>query len=181
MLVYVKNEKAVANLLRTLPRRISSATPTLFRTMGGLLVRDVRARLSSGDGGKWAPPSKWVKAKRNARKVLVGLGGRIKQRVVGRSLHVYFDSPGPWTLTQHHQGFVTPPTGERVSFRLKRPSALGLPSSRTSFSFISRRESPTPARKIWPNTAEVVTMIEPTIVPWFNRLLLRIPGVEAAS
>lgn len=127
----------------------------LMRQYGQLMVRMVKENIrTQGDtfGSKWRPASKWIVAKKARHSVLLEAIPNVKFQAYSGSVRVFFASPGEWSLTQHHQGFTVPPSGHRETFALRRPSVLGKKTN--TFSFISRKPSVVPARRIWPTDTQ---------------------------
>lgn len=173
MLTIVANTKSASRYINGLERRIDRALPGLWRQLAVPLKADVKTRLSTADGGRWAKPSRWIKAKKNARKVLTGLTSRIKSRYTPTTLSVYFESPGDWTLTQHHDGFTKPAEGRHVLIPIKNPRPLGLSRGTKWFSFFHRKASVVPARKVWPSEAEAEAIIVPVASAWIAKVLAK--------
>jgi hypothetical protein len=171
MLSITVNTISATRYLNGLPRRIDRALPGLWRQLATPLKQDVRTRLSSADGGRWAKPSKWIKAKKNSRKVLNGLGSRIRSRYTQRALSIYFDSPGEWTLTQHHDGFTKLPELRNVTIPIKNPRPLGLSRGTKWFRFYHGKPSVTPARKVWPTEVEAEVIVAPIASRWIVQVL----------
>lgn len=181
MEIIVENQKKAERFLRNFDREVSRSWLRLFRIIGPKLRQDVKNRIISQNNGSWDPVSKWIRAKKNSRKPLVGVWRYVKNKSItgvgGGKLYLLFESPGDWTLTQHHDGFVNKPTGNRVTIPIVNPRPLGLKAGTKSFSFIDRRGSVVPARKAWPSEDEALKIIIPEITPWFrdvvNRTLAR--------
>lgn len=177
MQIVVKNRQELERFFRKLEREIDRGWLRLFRQIGPGLRQDVKNRIISEDGGSWESVSKWVRAKKNARKALSGTWKRVKTRTItgvgGGKLFLFFESPGDWTLTQHHDGFVNQPTGRRVNIPIVNPRPLNLKAGTSSFSFVDRNSSKVPTRKIWPSENEAIGIIQPKVAPWFVDIINR--------
>lgn len=180
--VEVIGEKDATYLLRKgIPDTLSKGLVELVREAARILRDDSKRRMGSGDNGAWAPPSKWIKAKKGARKALAGMQRYIKSRAirsVGRGAHsaagiVYFDNPngGKWNINDHHTGFTRPPSGRFVTIPIRQPSHLGLSPGTSKFRFRSTRPSVVPARKIWPTEAEAIAQIQLPAQMWLSRTI----------
>ena len=176
--VTIRNERAVRAALKGIDKALIAERPALFQTLGRLLQDDVRQRMDSRGGGSWAPPSKWILAKKNARSALAGQSSRVRFQVFPDKLAIFFASPGQWTLTQHNDGFTVQPDGSRVTIPLQNPSALSLPGSAKTFSFLSRRASVVPPRRSWPTEAEALAKIQAPLSVWIRKTVGSVPGVR---
>jgi hypothetical protein len=173
MITLTVNTTSASRYINGMERRIDRALPGLWRQLAIPLKSDVRTRLSTADGGRWAKPSRWIRAKKNARKALTGLGSRIRSRYTQQALSIYFDSPGDWTLTQHHDGFTKLPELRQVTIRIKNPRPLGLSSGTKWFRFFHGRPSVVPARKVWPSEQEAVAIVTSIASAWIAKVLQR--------
>lgn len=123
-------------------------------------------------GQKWAPPSKWIKAKKNRGTVLDEFISRIHYRVTKGTGAIYYQGPGDYDPEQHEEGFTVAPTGRRVTIELQAPQHLTRKPNSTDpyrwkkFSFISHRASVVPARRIWPTESVAQDMFTPMINKW---------------
>jgi len=176
--IYISNEKQVRDALKRIDKALVAERSTLFNTLGRILQDDVRERMDTRDHGSWAPPSKWILAKKNARSALAGQSRNVRFQTFPDKVVIFFTSPGQWTLSQHHDGFTVQPDGSRVTIPLQNPAPLSLPSSAKTFSFISRRPSVVPARKAWPTEAEAVAKIQTPISLWIRKVVGSVPGVR---
>lgn len=176
--IYIRNEKAVRDALKRIDKALLAERPALFQTLGRVLVDDIRDRMDTRGHGSWAPPSKWILAKKNARAALAGQSKNVRFQAFPDKLVVFFSSPKQWTLTQHNDGFTVQPDGSRVTIPLQNPSALSLPGSAKTFSFISRKPSVVPARRSWPTEAEALAKINVPVSLWIRKTLTGIPGVR---
>lgn len=112
--------------------------------------------------GEWKPASKWTIAKKNTTKLFKGLHNNFGVRAFSTRAEVFFKSTGRWSIDQHHEGFTEAPTGSLVTIQLKRPRALQ-DWKYDHFTFVSKRASHVPRRRIWPTTAQARQIINPHI------------------
>lgn len=166
--------------INLIDREIASG-PKRFRKM--LLTRLARAgqkmtrrNITTQGGGTWAPLSDWTKAQTGRRKALVTIRkfvGIKRANANATKSATVFRSPGLWSLTQHHQGFVERPTGKVVKIDLKRPTALGSKlKSKVSVTFKDNREKVVPARPVWPRGRKLKLLVVREVRAWrtkFNR------------
>lgn len=178
MSIKFANEARVRNILPLISKALTAHLPNLWTDIGPPLRDDVRDRLDSQDHHRWAKASKWIRAKKGTDKLLQGLSHRVGFKAFPKKLEIFFNSPGQWTLDQHADGFKVPPTSQRVTIKLRDPSALGLPPKAKAFSFMSKNQSVVPARKTWPTEPEVVAIIAPRLGRWVKRSLNTVPGVR---
>jgi len=179
MEVLVPRARATEAFLSGLSRDVEQALPSALRDVSIALRENVRRRIVTNDGGTWRPVSKWIRAKKNARKPLAGMQNRVKSRVFGsRRAEVFFESPGEWTLTQHHEGFNQPQVGPEdeylkpfVVLNIVNPRPLSLPGP-GRFAFVPRRQWATPARRIWTSETEAVAIAVPLIERWAREKLM---------
>jgi hypothetical protein len=193
--IILVNGKETQAFLNEVNEAVVTERPSLFRSLGEVLVADVKRRIMTSDDGKWAPASKWLRAKTGQSKVLLGAEKFVRYQFTRDMLHVLGKS-GKWTLTQHHEGFenklVDPseprdPYG-RVILKIKDGNPLklyvemrrkrdGTVTQRTqTFSFIAKKIGRTPARKIWANEQEVIKMATPVSSRWFETLIRKAGG-----
>lgn len=182
--IEVIGEKDASYLLRKgIPDTLSKGLLELVRTCAAILRDDAKKRMGSSDSGSWAPPSKWIKAKKGARKALAGMQRYIKSRAirsVGRGANsaagiVYFANPdNDWNINDHHTGFTRPATGRFVTISLKQPSHLGLRPGTSKFRFRSVKPSVVPARKIWATEAEAISKIELPASMWLSKAISKL-------
>lgn len=161
----VQIEKALAQLSKDIRRR-----RTLMSRIGKNVRDDVRNRIRTQNQGTWAKPGKWIKAKKDARKALSGTAKFVRSKSTKDRAEIFGAMPGTWTLTQHDRGFTRTPSGRRVTLNLKRPGALNLPSSRKMISFIDRKVTSTPARKIWSEDFKVKLIVEKEGRKWLREV-----------
>lgn len=181
----VAEAKAFFNAVR---ERIASELPTLFRSLGDVLVADVKQRIITSDGGAWAPASKWLRAKSGQSKVLLGMEKYVRFRLSRGNLKI-LGKGGLWTLTQHHEGFVNQLAGAsekfdidgRVLIPIKDAEPLGLYAEMRRgrmggqraqvFAFVPKRAGRTPARKVWTGGEEAAAMCQPIASRWLERIV----------
>lgn len=170
--ITIINDENVKRGFSEIAKSILRKRRSLLLTISRELKMDVKKRIVKQDGGAWDRPSKWTRAKKGRRKALVGTSKFIKHQAIKEAAVVFGDIPGNWTFTQHHFGFRKAPTGKRVFLSLQRPSALN-PNPGPKMSFISTRESVTPARKIWPTVphAKRITLLAAN--PWIRKTARR--------
>lgn len=171
MEIVVKNGVKIERGVRRLGRTLLRESPSLFKVLGRVLRDDVRQRIRTQDGGKWAPLSPWTVARTAKRRPLAGQDRNIKFKVLSRRLEVYFDAPSNWDISKHHRGYTIPADGGYHSIAIKRPSALGLSPGTTRFRFRWSKSGKVPARKIWPTPNEAKRIAEPHIKPWANDVI----------
>lgn len=176
MSIKLVGEARVDAVFKQLRVLVKDHAHKLWMQVGPELRDDIINRIETQDAGRWAPASKWVLAKKNTSKALQGEGIRMQWNGMGPKMKVF--SRAKYQMDDHHQGFTVPPSGQRVTIQLKNPSALGLPANAKAFSFLSKRGSDVPARKIWPTEAEVIGIVHPKVEPWIRGLLMKIPGVR---
>lgn len=176
--------------LAKLNSAINEGMPSLFRSLGDIYVADVKHRIISQDDGKWAPASKWLKAKSGQSVVLDGTEKYVKARVTKNALSIYGSQRG-WSFTQHHEGFENALVGPgeerdahgRVVLQIKDPRPLNLyveyrkkrdgssiPRA-TVFAFVAKRAGRTPARKIWATAEEAIRLGQPTASRWLAKIV----------
>jgi hypothetical protein len=193
--VTLTNGVEARDFLRRLDQRIKDTLPALFRSLGDIYVADVKHRIISQDKGRWAPASKWLRAKKGHSRVLDGAERFIRARVNASRLAIVSTARG-WSLTQHHDGFENQLTGPkdqfddqgRVVLKLRDGRPLnhyvemrrkrdGSTTPRASvFAFIATKAGVTPARKIWPNTDEAIRLGNPTASRWLNKVVREAGG-----
>jgi hypothetical protein len=183
--------------MAALARNISGRMPELFRVLGYSLVENVQHRIITRDSGRWAPASKWTRAKTGYNfPTLLGAERYVRQRVTSKALTVYGATGKSWTLTQHHEGFTNAlkradeETDEhgRVIIPIKDGAPLNLyqefrkkrdgtttPRAQV-FAFVPKKVGITPARKIWPNEAEVKAIAQPIADAWLKKVVSEATG-----
>lgn len=176
--VQIRNQQQVLAALKRIDVALKAGMMPLFNESGRALRDFTQKRISTSDGGNWKPVSKWIRAKKNTTKALAGMQSRIKFKSMPTQMELYFESPGNWAISDHDKGFTVGATGKRVTIPLRNPAALGLPSKALSFSFISRRDSVVPARKVWPTDKEAEAILVPIVSRWVRRTLGAVPGVR---
>lgn len=164
-----------------LARDVTGNNPVMQRRLMNKLAskaRDMTRRNITTQGlGAWKKLSKWTVAQTGRRKALVTLRKFIVvKKAKGRatSASVVFNSPGDFTLTQHHDGYADPALGTVVKIELKRPGALGLPRKQTSKSFVDKRNRQVPARPVWPEGARLFKMLRVETRKWARQVDRRV-------
>jgi hypothetical protein len=170
--IFVNNSKAKAALDKAMT--LEGALSSLLTLLIGQFQRQVKANLASQgrEFGQWETASKWIIAKKGSSKLFEGVQERVRVRNAPGRAEVVFDSPGEWTLTQHQGGFFKLPTGNLVTLDLKAPLVLGVTNSK--FSFISKRESRVPPRRMWPTDKGATQSAKPLVEQWAKALEARI-------
>lgn len=188
--VQLRNGVETKDFLRKLEVALREQLPSLFRTLGDTYVADVKHRIISQDDGKWAPASKWLKAKTGQSRVLDGMEKYVKARISATQLAIVSTAIG-WSLSMHDQGFENKLVGPResldghgrVELKIKDGRPLNLyvelkrkrdgstvPRSQT-FAFVPKKPGHTPARKIWPTADEAVRLGNPIASRWLNQIV----------
>lgn len=192
--VKVLNGEEAQVFFDRLKTALSDQRIDLFRSIGAQAVKRVQHRIVTQDDGRWAPVSKWIRAKTGQEKALLGTekfirftATRNKLRVVGHG--------GKWTHTQHDEGFqneLESPTEKhdergRVVLKIKdaRPIAIYQETRRvkgqqvaraTVFAFKPKRRGRTPARKIWDTPEEVLEYADPIASRWLEKVVMETGG-----
>jgi hypothetical protein len=187
MEIIVKNAEEARAALQAIREKITSELPSLYRTLGDSLVENVKRRMVTSDDGRWAPGSKWLRAKTGQNKVLLGQEKYVRFRIAGGTLKI-LGKGGKWTLTQHHEGFVNDLAGSgeqfdehgRVILKIKDGNPLnlyvqmrrsGLGQQSQVFMFVPKKVGKTPARKIWPTGEETAVIGQPIATRWLERVV----------
>lgn len=121
-------------------------------------------------GQKWAPLSKWTKARTGRNKALLKQRERIIFRTAPGRLEVgYREEEAGWNLTKHHKGFRTlGVTGKLMRVPLVRPTALNpVPKGNAKF-FTKSKAAVVPARPIWPDRKMIGVMGRPIVTQWMQ-------------
>lgn len=168
--ITIINDDQTEKALEQLGKDIRSRRRTLMSRIGQSVRDDVRARIRTQNNGTWAKPGKWIKAKKDARKALSGTGKFVRSKSTKDRAEVFGAMPGDWTFTQHDRGFTRAPSGQRVTLNLKRPGALNLPSNQKTISFVDKKPSTTPGRKIWSEEFQVKLIIEKEGRKWIREV-----------
>ena len=162
------NARGVADTINKIGVSLSHPQE-LFLQLGTAFVDDITKRIVSQDEGRWAQPSKWVRAKKSTDRALAGIEKYLHSKATDVSLEVYAQTDGEWSFTQHDQGFENlenNQVGERIQIDVVNPGPLGLPSA-GPFSWIPRNGSGrTPARKIWPTEDDARRIAQPIFSRW---------------
>lgn len=170
------NAADVSQKLDRLNDDIKFSLPLLWQQIGPRLVDDVRNRITTQDGGRWADLSKWVKAKKTVFRALQGTEQYVKWKQSGDGMVVYGDMPSDWTFTQHHDGFENKEDHKangRITIDIVNPGPLGRKSA-GPFSWIPTGETfRTPARQIWPTNEQARTIVLPIASRWLESVVNR--------
>ena len=146
---------------------------SLLSLLSESFQRQVRSNLE-GQGrefGEWKGASKWIVAKKGTSKLFQGIQERVRVRHSPTRSEVVFASPGNWSLTQHQDGFTVPPSGQLVTLDLRAPHILGVKGNK--FSFISKRGSKVPGRRMWPTQTRARQRAIPLVDQWAKKLEAR--------
>lgn len=170
--IHVNNSKAKEALDKAM--NLEGALSSLLSMVIAQFQRQVKSNISrqGGDFGQWEPASKWIVAKKGSSRLFEGIQERVRIRNAPGRAEVVFDSPGEWTLTQHQGGFFVLPSGNLVTLDLKAPLVLGVTNSK--FSFISKRESRVPPRRMWPTDKSAQASAQPLVEQWAKALEARL-------
>lgn len=165
--------------LAKLQAALNQAVPEMFRQeIGPYLKADTQRRIRTQDYGRWAPASKWIRAKKGSDRILYGQDNHVDFRVFPRRLELIHRSPSYWNITQHHTGFTKQPVHHRFTIPIKDPVPLGLPGNAKVFSFVMHNPSVVPPRKIWPTEGDVMPRIAHSASLWIQKTINRVPGVR---
>ncbi len=160
-----KTKKGLLKIQRALKR-----TNPLMNGIGRALRDDARRRITTQDGGTYAPLSKWTRAQTGRRKALITERKNITFKLVGGSLQIGHVSPGAWTIGMHERGFVEQNKSETIT--LRNPKALKDVRG-TQFFLKSPKPSVTPARKVFANRAETESIARRKADEWIKRIVER--------
>ena len=163
----VETQKGINKIMRDVNK-----TSVLFRRIGQGLRDDARRRITTQDGGKYAPLSKWTRARTGRRKALTTEKKNINFRVTGSTLLIGHTATG-WNLSMHEKGFRTPGfSGRSVTIPLKNPKALRNIKG-DSITIRAAKASDVPARRVFPNEGEATTIIRPIVNDWLRKIIKR--------
>lgn len=176
------NAKDVANSFEKLAANVEQRKIWLLAEIGTAFVRDIQDRIKTADGGRWAPPSKWTRAKKAVTKSLAGAEVYVKWRVRTNKLVVYADAP--YSLSLHHRGFQNAILGRkekivkgRLAINVINPAPLGLKKA-GPFYFVPKKAGVTPARRIWTSEGEQVKIGGPIMSRWLKNVVQSTPGFK---
>lgn len=171
------------NLLKVVDKDLFRGPKRFRRKLLNRVARGARdasrSNIRSQGGGKWPPLSKWTRAQTGRRKALIDQIPRILATLANRaamSSAVIHNSPGDWSLNQHHTGFTEPPTNKVVKIELKNPGLLGLKRVKEKY-FVDNEPTVVPRRPIWPEGRQLKRLMEVEINRWrveFDRHLKRV-------
>lgn len=163
----VETQRGIKQIMRNVNK-----TKTLFSRLGRGLRNDARRRITTQDGGQYAPLSKWTRARTGRRKALTTEKKNISFMMIGSRLLIGHTATG-WSLNMHEKGFITPGfSGKSVTIPLRNPSALKNVKG-NSITIRGAKASVVPARRVFPNEGEAVTIIKPIIEDWLNKIIKR--------
>jgi hypothetical protein len=152
-------------------RNVQKTTP-LFNRFGRALRDDARRRITTQDGGKYDKLSKWTRARTGRRKALITERKNISHMIVGSRLLIGHTATG-WNIAMHEKGFTTPGfSGRTVVIPLKNPAALR-DVKKNFIAIRGAKESVVPARKVFANKDEALTIMKPIITDWLNKIIKR--------
>jgi hypothetical protein len=168
------NAANVADFFRKLQEQVDETRGVLLTALGRDLMENTQRRIKTANDGTWAPPSKWVQAKKGVNQALVGTEKYVKFRVLRDNLELYADIPGNWTFEQHEKGFKNVPFDKteerdehgRVHLELANPSALNYRFK--VFAFVPRRAGTVPPRQVWPNNKQTSDVVIPIASRWLK-------------
>lgn len=169
--------KRAQRMFKRTARELAGTNPVMQKKLMNLLVSKVRdlarRNITTQGNGSWRPLSKWTVAQTGRRKALVTLRKHIvaiKARGRGTTASVVFNSPGDFSLNQHHDGFKDPATGGVVKIALKKPAALNLPKKTTVKAFVDRHSRDVPARRVWPEGRKLFIMLRNETRKWAREM-----------
>jgi hypothetical protein len=160
-----KTNKGLAKIKRAIRR-----TDTLMNGIGRALRDDARRRITSQDGGTYAPLSKWTRAQTGRRKALITERNNIKFRLQGGILQIGHEADGNWNIGMHESGFVEDNKSETIT--LKNPKALKDVRG-TQFFLKSPKPSVVPARKVFANKFETESIAKRKADEWIKKIVAR--------
>ncbi len=161
----VSTKKGIDKVIRDVKR-----IKPLFNQMGRKLRDDARRRIITQDGGKYAPLSKWTRARTGRRKALTTEKKNISFQVVGSTLLIGHSATG-WSLKMHETGFIsTTSVGRVVTITLKNRKALKDVRS-SPLTVTVKKASIIPPRRVFANKLEATTIINPIIHDWIRKIV----------
>jgi len=158
-------KKSLAKIQRAIKR-----TDPLMNAIGRALRDDARRRITTQDGGTYAPLSKWTRAQTGRRKALITERKNISFKLVGGVLQIGHQSPGNWSIQQHEKGFVEQNASETIT--LRNPKALKDVRG-TQFFVKNPKASVVPARKVFANNAEAESIARKKANEWVKKIVTR--------
>lgn len=161
-----KTVKGLNQIKRSLKR-----TNTLMNGIGRALRDDAKRRITTQDGGTYAPLSKWTRAQTGRRKALITERKNITFKLVGGILQIGHTSDDPrWNIGMHERGFVEDNKSETIT--LRNPKALKDVRG-TQFFLKSPKASVVPARKVFANKAETESIARMKADAWIKKIVAR--------
>lgn len=163
----VETKRGIQQIIRDVNK-----TNPLYKRIGRGLRDDARRRITTQDGGKYAPLSKWTRARTGRRKALVTEKKNISFKMIGGKLIIGHTATG-WNISMHEQGFTTSGfSGKKVTITLKNPNALRDVKG-NSITIRGAKASEVPARRVFPTEKESITIIKPIIEDWLRKIVRR--------
>jgi len=152
-------------------RRSLRNNNAFLRRVGRALRDDARLRITTQDGGTYAPLSKWTKAKTGRRKALITERKNIQFKLTAGAIQVGHEGSAGWELTSHEKGFTLP--GMPETFTLKRPNFLapGPNLKGDQVTVFGKKPSKVPARRVFPTRAEANVILVREAEKWINNIL----------
>lgn len=163
----VSTQKGIRKVLRDVEK-----TRPLLNKMGRKLRDDARRRIITQDGGKYAPLSKWTRARTGRRKALTTEKKNISFQIVGSTLIIGHTATG-WNLSMHELGFTsTRSVGRVVTIPLRNRKALR--DVRDNVLTVTvKNASVIPPRRVFANEVEATTIIRPIIHDWIRKIVAK--------
>ena len=150
-------------------KRALKRTNVLLNGIGRSLRDDAKRRITTQDGGSYAPLSKWTRAQTGRRKALLPLRSGITFKLAGGILQVGHDSGSTlWNIGMHEKGFIQSNKSEMIT--LRNPRALKDVRG-TQFFLRSPKPSVTPARKVFANKAEAESIAKIKAEAWVKNIV----------
>lgn len=143
----------------------------LMNKMGLAMRNASRQNITTQGEGKWAPLSRWTRAKTGRRKALITLRERIKHDYNADQARVYFEQSSPfWNLDTHHFGRTS--AGVRnTPMRIPLPRNSGqIAGAGLRILIFNRRASRIPARPVWASKKQIQAEGEKQIANWLEEL-----------
>lgn len=173
------NDRQLREFMRSITVLPRVRKKNLLRDVGLMAQNQMRAKIARG---AFKAPSKWVVAKKNRTKALVGVARKVfAQKISDNEVHVDTKDPR-FSLADHQKGWTIPAGsggpedrvyGDWVVLPLKRPSALNKPVTNP---FIykwttNKRPSVVPPRDVIPSERRLVLRSEMIAKRWAEKLI----------
>jgi hypothetical protein len=181
MTVHVTGMRRANAIIKGVMRDAEKVRPLLTR-IGRSLRDDSKKRISSQDGGTYAPLSKWTRARTGRRKAFItqrkGIGFRVKGPLlsIGHTvIHTDTSDNKQWNFNQHARGFTTPAGTHPVSIKIRNPKALKKPRPEPGGMMILHKykKQETPARQVFPNPFQAQRIIRRDAEIWLRNIAKR--------